>query len=387
MARHLRESYVQCPFIYPKPLSSRRCDFCGRKSGRPIAAPLDDVLGFIVQGLEFEWRDPNDEGIAWESADGGWQGEVLDTYDLLFDEILLPVENEQLQEKILSSLGDRQWCQRDYYELPDHLALIVSWKEFSKTVRYETRYVFLTAPAPRERYRGFKDIPPSEMLDKIGEVVQSVGLIKVLPKETRIFRVRSHSHLECLSTATQLGPPLPCLAVLSNRMSPAGIPMFYGALDSNTALQETKGTASPNDDIATLATFVILHDIKVLDLTALPEIPSLFDSVNLPNRSDIRFLHAFVSDLAKPISRDGLEHIEYIPTQIVTEYFRRVFRNEAGDAIMGIVYPSSKKSGGRSCVLFIQQAECIDDTQDAGKGARPVLKLLRFRRRTLLQQR
>jgi hypothetical protein len=47
--------------------------------------------------------------------------------------------------------------------------------------------------------------------------------------------------------------------------------------------------------------------------------PSLFDEQRRHLRAGLSFLHDFAADLAKPIEKDGREHIEYVPTQIVTE--------------------------------------------------------------------
>ena len=56
---------------------------------------------------------------------------------------------------------------------------------------------------------------------------------------------------------------------------------------------------------------------------------------------------------------DGREHIEYVPTQIVTEYFRRIFRVE-GRRLDGIIYESSRVVGRNAFVLFCENSQCID---------------------------
>lgn len=44
--------------------TSRFCDYCGKRSRRTlIAAPLDSVIEFIMEGIRSEWGDPNDEGV------------------------------------------------------------------------------------------------------------------------------------------------------------------------------------------------------------------------------------------------------------------------------------------------------------------------------------
>jgi hypothetical protein len=60
---------------------SDECSYCGRasKSG-PIAADMNCVMEDIFFGICQEWGDPNSEGVPYESAEGGWQGEVIDSW-------------------------------------------------------------------------------------------------------------------------------------------------------------------------------------------------------------------------------------------------------------------------------------------------------------------
>jgi hypothetical protein len=67
------------------------------------------------------------------------------------------------------------------------------------------------------------------------------------------------------------------------------------------------------------------------------------------------FLSAFIDDIARTTERDGREHIDYVPAQIVTEYFRRVFRTPDGGRLDGIVYPSTRDPQGRNLGLFIDR--------------------------------
>src|SRR2546422_504163 len=60
-------------------------------------------------------------------------------------------------------------------------------------------------------------------------------------------------------------------------MSPAGIPMFYGAEDEATAIAETYSPIPGKPAAVTVAKFRTARDAYVVDLTALPAFPSLFD--------------------------------------------------------------------------------------------------------------
>jgi hypothetical protein len=68
-----------------------------------------------------------------------------------------------------------------------------------------------------------------------------------------------------------------------------------------------------------------------------------------------------VEDLSKPISKNGREHIEYVPTQVVTEYFRYTYEDLTGGSLDGIIYPSSKLSKKNACVLFYDHQQSLDE--------------------------
>jgi hypothetical protein len=206
--------------------------------------------------------------------------------------------------------------------------------------------------------------------------VHRLNIVRVTERGTTLYRVRVHAADKVLTTVDELGPPSREDALQPNRMSPAGIVMFYGAFEKETAIAETfqperEGAA---EKVVTVAKFETLSEFVVLDLDELPPIPSFFESTSSEQREGIGFLHDFVEDLIQPIARDGTEHIDYVPTQIVTEYFRHRFVTEDGRRLRGILYPSSRVKDGTSCVLFVDQFECGVPEQ-YGKEDRQVLRL------------
>jgi len=152
-------------------------------------------------------------------------------------------------------------------------------------------------------------------------------------------------------------------------MSPAGIPMFYGAFDLDTAHAETFDPAMHAGKALSVGTFRSLRDLTLLDLAELPPVPSVFDLDRQPLIHSLRFLHAFAADISQPIARDGREHIEYVPTQIVTEYFRRLFRSAEGRSLDGIIYRSAKHEGANAFVLFCENEQCIDVDAPEDEGS------------------
>lgn len=349
----------------------QRCSYCGASSSEPIAAHMDKVMVLIVEGIKSEWDNPDSQGVPYESAEGGYQGKVIDSYDLITDEIWdeLEIENDSLRDDIISSLeADRLWCRKNFWALSPGEALISSWEHFVEQVKHHTRYVFFRMDDESDAIWDSDAIPPSKMLDGLGHIVTKLDLIKVLDPGTRLWRCRVHDKSKSFDTAEELGTVSSDRAKYSNRMSPAGIPMFYGAFDELTALKETVEWREQESTVATLAPWNTLCQMRVLNLERLPELPSLFDEAKRALRPSIEFLHSFRDDISRPIIKDGLEHVEYVPSQIVTEYFRHIYRDTEGNMVSGILYPSTRNRGGIACVLFMENENCCDTMDGSPTG-------------------
>jgi hypothetical protein len=164
-------------------------------------------------------------------------------------------------------------------------------------------------------------------------------------------------------------------AKYANRMSPAGISMFYGSFESNTAFKEIVDiNRSKQGNIVSIATFKTLKKLRVLDLCHLSDVPSLFDAGSRHLRSSLIFMRAFREEFRKPISKSKLEDIEYVPTQVFTEYIRHKYEDIEGNPIEGILYPSSRNPRGISCVLFILNEQCLDKNSIKKKTSEEISK-------------
>jgi len=336
---------------------NRKCDYCSRQEDNLIAAPLESILDEIVSAVKADWSDPDNEGIVFDSREGGYQVELLSKEEL-FDEIEWPTENEQLMDDIVNAMVDDNWCERSdsSYELA--AARKTGWERFASTVKYKTRYVFYReiATSPIHLDSG---IPAHQRLQFFEETLQTVDLRKTFCAGQAFHRVRLHGTNEFPNTSETLGPP-PLDKTRTNRMSASGIPVFYGALDAETALEEARIHASAGQPMGTGSTFRLLRPISVLDFTALPEMPSAYDKARREMRIELMFLYHFVTELSKRIDMDGREHTEYVPTQILTEYIRHFHKLDSGDSVMGLIYPSSMQTGGKSIVLFLTASDCSD---------------------------
>ena len=349
--------------------SNRECSYCGQVPENRVTLSFDAFMRHVLNGIESEWGEPNDEGVGWE---GGWVGNVIDSYDIINDEVDIGFCNENLRDDVLYSISDRQWCQRNFYELPLYKALAAGWDEFSKVVKYESRYVFQSRDDVRSKWRGNEEIRPSEFLDALGSIISQCGLYRALEPGAVLYRLRLHSKDISVKKASDLGAPPPKAAIFSNRMSAAGISAFYGAFDKDTAIAETT-YAGCEGQMATMGKFEVLHKLNVVDLTKIPAIPSIFEPNTTTKRHGILFLRGFLRDFTKPVTKDGREHIEYVPTQIVAEHLRYIHRGEGGCSIDGVIYNSARDKSGVACVLFVgQEHTCDKGADEAGKVLRLV---------------
>lgn len=335
--------------------SETRCRFCGANSDEPIAACFDEFVGIVLTGVRFDWNHPDDEGILYISAEGGYQASVSDTWDVLSDYDIS--EDGDVIDAIIDVVGSDGWVEREYYVGDKSQRLEWGWDAFKEIVKHQTRYVFL---APEENDWS-AEVPPSRMLGVVGETVvdelADLNLITEITANADLFRIRVGP--DAYQTGAEIGTPPAQFANQSNRMSPAGIPMFYGAFDIDTARAETLDPEDHAGQTLSIGRFRPTRNLRVLDLANLPDIPSVFEEGGHHRIHPLRFLHAFAYDIVQPIARDGREHIEYVPTQIVTEYFRRVFRDPDGNAIEGIIYRSSRQGGDRAFVLFCENEQCF----------------------------
>lgn len=336
--------------------TENHCDYCGISGSDPIAVSLEKLIDLIMDGVCFEW-DEAVNFVPWDGREGGYQWPVTDLEDIIYwhygSEV--DINNGELWEDIRSCLGDADWAETDF----EHRE-ITTWEQFCYQVKYETRFVFYMAGVPPYHF-GPK---PFTILETTGRFIESCGLIIKLDQGSTVYRARTCDNSTGHTTVDAIGPP-PKEKASAGRMNPTGIPMFYGAFDETTTIEETKN----HDPYISIGTFETLNDLNLINLVDLPKIPSVFDRDKQHMIYPLQFLHHFVEDITKPVLRsEGMvEHIDYVPSQIVTEFFRYIFKTSDGKDIHGIIYPSSRNFGGKCCVLFFDVKECKGDNSDHEK--------------------
>ena len=133
-------------------------------------------------------------------------------------------------------------------------------------------------------------------------------------------------------------------------MNPVGIPYLYLAFEEQTALAETR---VPQGQQVTVSQWSPHRDLHVIDLTQHLRCPSIFSDKRHKHEM-VQFLYKFTDEISKPVAHDGSEHIEYVPTQVVSEYFAQAFKDAKSKRVDGLIYPSAVVQSGKNLVLFPQ---------------------------------
>ena len=338
-----------------------RCGFCGRTE--VLGSELGTLFHYMADCLRAEWDDPINE-VGW---DHGFHDfiPIIGSEELLSSELDNPLGHQDLHMEFVSAF-EHEWCQTSPYRLEHSEMLLHSWHHFSDIVRNKKRYLLHRMP-PKPRDHSEELLDPVEMLDAIGDaIVQADSQVLRRIDGLRLARARRHKRSTRVQRAKKLGAP-PSSKARHNRMSGAGISMFYGAETEETAKAEiprgsgkavTTGYWTPN------------REMIYLDLTATRPIPSIFDAGSRNRRTSLRFLHEFARDLARPVREDDAP-IDYIPTQIVTEYIRDHLWTTEGHSIDAIRYNSATdKPNGVCWAVFVEHDACVDSGSEATNRAR-----------------
>lgn len=339
-------------------VDSKYCDYC--EEAKP-SIDFDKFQEFVEEAVYSEYCEPYEEGAPYNSEEPYYEdrfpGINVEYTRELLDELLETYDYE-IVEDLAGSFPDDYLTEREAIWGPTKNEYFIGgWDRFKQIIKHEVRFLFFD-PKLAEQYEDeyHESLNPVFVLDEVGKAILELGYISTIPAGSlSLYRSRQHKLEENIVDAKAIGSP-PLQSAKANRMSPAGISMFYGALDVNTCKAEVldpnwKGSA------LTTAEFVSSKEINLIDFTDIGEVPSLFDKQNRHKRSIMGFIKSFVGDLSIPVKPDDTVHIEYIPTQAVTEYLRLKFQKEHN--VQGILYKSVKNNGGLCAVLFTDNEHMI----------------------------
>jgi hypothetical protein len=347
-------------------VTERTCIVCDGEASMPepaFAVPFRNVLGEIGAALHRHYTSAEDEGVPWDSEEGCYMGAtVYETYEVIEDicagAFTDDVSGELIEKAINEFPADIIWTDtRDADSLD---ALDWEWEYFAKTVQSRSRFIFIAGDTQADHDR--RPTGPAAFLAQLAAHADGeLDLIDALERGTLFFRGRLMDDPWKLKRECAALQPAPPEKATANRMSPPGIPMFYASADPETAIAEIAGHGP--QPYALIGAFRSTRQLRLLDLTRTAAFPSYFDEARHAELGLAGFLKSFVNRITEPVIPDGRQHIEYTPTQILTEYLRWMPQNP----IDGVALPSAQ-TGQKTYVLFFDSEAFADaDWESSGR--------------------
>lgn len=235
------------------------------------------------------------------------------------------------------------------------------------------------------RQRFFND-PAKEFLAEIFDGIQNQADIDNKPAFYRLspgdeplfYRARIVADENAFraiakNPAGLMGPPPPPLR-RAGRMNAAGIAVFYGATEKDTAVAELRPAVG---SLISLAAFRVHRPIHVLDLTRFTRAGrqlDIFAKNQMVRATQWAFMQSFASEISQPIL-PGDEHLEYVPAQVVAEYLTNQSVRWRGGEVTpdAIIFRSAQRDGGKNIAVMGDAATiCMQAPPEAEGEAPPI---------------
>ena len=279
-------------------------------------------------------------------------------------------ENDPIIECVMDRLTSQSSSDEGFFDAEaytrknhDPFEMQGNWTEFRNGLMHKSR--FFNHKAKEFLVWLFEEI------DSYRVVGFGPGVVRMLsPADCKpIYRARDCTPPKDRSAAIladpsgQLAAPPKELAP-AGRMSPAGVPVFYGAFERRTCIAELR---PPVGGRVISGQFKLTREIRVLDFTALEDAYdrktlSYFDPDYRRKMERRQFLKSFHNIISHPVVPDQ-EH-EYLQTQVIAEYLA----TQHVPHIEGVIFASAqdKHESGQNIVFFSQviSTEALPPTAD-----------------------
>lgn len=233
----------------------------------------------------------------------------------LMDNLGLISDDEDLDNDIENVFTTKEWIERDILHEDYGRALLNKWQAFVHAVTHTSRYTFLATPEFLPLVKGGEGKNDTDILSSMKSLIVQQKLIHDLPTGTKIYRARRVSDN---TKSYDFGDitAAPDTSATANRMSPAGISMFYASFCEKTAIKECVGKEEYN----LLGEFATIKPLRVLNLTHIPS-PSFL----MENWQENQFLHSFNREVTKKFDAKDKNQLQYIPTQVFLIIYNLTF--------------------------------------------------------------
>lgn len=264
-----------------------------------------------------------------------------------------PIVDYVLEKLVSYATGDEGFFDSELYSRKTIVPIEVelNWIEFQSELMHKTRFF-------NEKAKKFLEWL-FEGIDSYWVWGFGPGVVRLLnPSDCEpIYRARDCTPPKDYSSEiladpdNQLAAP-PKKIAPAGRMSPAGVPVFYGAFERATCIAELR---PPVGGKVISGEFRLTRELRILDFTELQGaydgiVVSYFDTDYFRKIERRQFLQEFHSIISQPVVPNQ-EH-EYLKTQVIAEYLA----TQHSPQFDGVIFASAqaKHDGGRNIVFFSQ---------------------------------
>lgn len=346
----LHDEGLQKQFHRPKSKeAATQCSFSDAENVETVpAVEIQD----LIRARCLSDKNEAVQELPYCTAEGGYLGRTYEPGDLLDQ------AGGAVSDELYSAMAERMNIVNLFCDLNHNLLPVVSrwrygWQAFVHTVKHQSRFFFEVVGGKPADCDPDQIAPGDFLRHNIPSGLALLKAVKVLPAGTVVYRCRITSPDEPVTEFEHIGPPPASDSIGSNRFSPAGITMFYAGATPQISAKEVGWAPTVSDQTKVLHTgkFKTVDDLTILDFTELDYPVGDFDPDWVENYDVATFFKEFIADLSAPIQGER-KHIDYVPTQIICEYFRLhgATVGETHHKIDGIKYPSSHD--GTPCYVF-----------------------------------
>ncbi|MGW9157462.1 RES domain-containing protein [Microbacterium sp. NPDC055665] len=339
-------------------VEERECSYCGRQVDEgeaPFAVSMNVVGGIVFDTVTWLFTEGEDGEPEYF---GDYYFEAYDT-DVVVDTVLAGALDDKVAAKVIADISNAIASPTKWADAQLHDEFLFSWDSFADTVKHRSRFVYIGA----EERKGRENEPParvSQFLEGLDAFVHDDMLSEFAPGDY-LYRARmvddGFGFIERARSdpAKHLGPA-PAGKASAGRLNPEGVGLFYGATTAELAVKET-ALHSQFDD-AVVGGFQVKRRLTILDFTKRPSLPSVFDESHRRQYVYATFADDFVERLTQSVRLTGAERVEYVVTQVISEYFRWAPKRRL-DGIAWGSHLVDEEEGGKNVLVWAS----ADDVQ------------------------
>lgn len=236
------------------------CDCCGRYGS---TTSLETLIEQVLEAVESRYITMEESNGYHD--DGEWSLPLVDTRTAVAHvsfQALSPCARHAAMELADGQAASTLWVRRDDNEVSIGDYLRRDWDRTRDDAQSGLTQIDAVAGDSQDR------------LTAVVEVASEMGLVKHLGPRQRIWRGRPVGSNDAMfTTAADLGTP-PREYAAENRMSAAGVPLFYGSQTPECVRAEcSQSLVSGGMSVVSIGAFAPVERIDVLDLVDVPEVP------------------------------------------------------------------------------------------------------------------